>query len=167
MIVNETQDFRGTFLMYAIILLEFPTLILLAVLWQTGKLGDEGPIIMGVVFGIMFLVFTLLMNIKLEVRMTPDGFSYRNPPFINKWKKISPEEMESIKVKKMDGLLEYGGVGLRFAKKTKAFIFFADHVLEVQLPNKKLVFSTKKPKEMEEVISSWKENENRNREIYG
>lgn len=167
MIVNEVQDFRGTFLMYAMILLEMPTLILLAVLWQTGKLGDDGPIIMGVVFGIMFLVFTLIMSIRLELRSAPDGLSYRNPPFRNRWTKITPKEVNSIEVKKMDGILEYGGVGFRFSRKTKAYIFFADHVIEVQMAKKKLVFSTKKPKEIEEVISSWKENENLNGEIYG
>jgi hypothetical protein len=162
MVVNEEHGFRGSILMYGIILLELPILILLFVLWQTGKLGDEGPIVMGVVFGIMFLVFSLLMNIRLELRLTTDGLSYRNPPFLNRWIKINPEEMKSIKVKKMDGLLEYGGVGVRFSRKIKAYIFFADDVVEVQLAKKKLVFSTKKPREVEVVISLWKENEKLN-----
>ena len=159
MVVNEVQGFRGTILIYGIILLELPTLILLGILWQTGKLGEDGPFIMGFVFSLMVIVFTLLMNIRLELRLTTDGLSYRNPPFLNRWTKISPKEMKSIKVKKMDGLLEYGGVGVRFSRKTKAYIFFADHVVEVQLAKKKLVFSTHKPREVDEMISYWKENE--------
>jgi len=159
MVVNEVQGFRGTILMYGIILLELPTLILLGVLWQTGTLGEDGPFIMGFVFSLMAIVFTLLMNIRLELRLTTDGLSYKNPPFLNRWTKISPNEMKSIEVKKMDGLLEYGGVGVRFSRKTKAYIFFADHVVEVQLAKKKLVFSTHKPNEVEEMISYWKENE--------
>jgi hypothetical protein len=153
--------------MYGIILLELPTLILIAVLWQTGKLGNDGPFIMGFVVSIMSIVFILLMNIRLELRLTTDGLSYRNPPFRNRWIKIAPREMKSIKVKKMDGLLDYGGVGVKFSKKTKAYIFFADHVIEVQLPEKKLVFSTKKPRQVEEMISIWQENESVNTEDYG
>ncbi|WP_373523766.1 hypothetical protein [Aquiflexum sp.] len=141
--------------MYGIILLELPTLVLLFVLWQTGKLGDDGPIVIGFVAGIMVLMFWLLMNIRLELRLTTDGLSYRNPPFLNRWIKISPEEMESIEVKKMNGLLEYGGVGVRFSRKTRAYIFFADHVIEVKMAKKKLVFSTHKPIEIQKIIDSW------------
>ena len=139
--------------MYGILLLELPTLILVGVLWQTGKLGDDGPFVMGLVVGMMILIFWLLMAIRLELRLTTDGLSYRNPPFLNRWNKVNPEEMETIQVKKMSGILEYGGVGVRFSKKTRAYIFFADYVVEVQLPKRKLVFSTHKPREMEEMIS--------------
>lgn len=167
MVVNEIQGFRGSILMYGMLLLELPTLILMFVLWQTGKLGDDGPYVFGFVVCIMLLTFWLLMSIRLELRLTTEGISYRNPPFLNRWVKISPEEMESIEVKKMDGLLEYGGVGVRFSRKTRAYIFFADHVVEIQLPKRKLVFSTHKPGEIREMISFWKDNENLNAEIYG
>lgn len=167
MVVNEVQSFRGSFLMFGILLLELPTLILLVVLWQTGKLGDDGPFVMGLVAGMMALIFWLLMTIRLELRLTNDGLSYRNPPFLNRWTKVKPEEMQTIQVKKMSGILEYGGVGVRFSKKTRAYIFFADYVLEVQLPKRKLVFSTHKPREMEEMILLWKENKNLNTENYG
>jgi hypothetical protein len=119
MVVNEVQGFRGSILMYGMLLLELPTLILMFVLWQTGKLGDDGPYVFGFVVCIMLLIFWLLMSIRLELKLTTEGISYRNPPFLNRWVKISPEKMESIEVKKMDGLLEYGGVGVRFARKTR------------------------------------------------
>jgi hypothetical protein len=167
MVVNEAQSFRGSVLMFGILLLELPTLILVGVLWQTGKLGDDGPFVMGLVVGMMVLIFWLLMAIRLELRLTPDGLSYRNPPFLNRWTKVKPEEMQTIQVKKMSGILEYGGVGVRFSKKTRAYIFFADYVLEVQLPNRKLVFSTHKVREIEEMILLWKENKNLNTENYG
>ncbi|SMD43263.1 hypothetical protein SAMN00777080_1848 [Aquiflexum balticum DSM 16537] len=167
MVVNEVQSFRGSVLMFGILLLELPTLILVGVLWQTGKLGDDGPFVMGLVVGMMILIFWLLMAIRLELRLTTDGLSYRNPPFLNRWTKINKEEMETIQVKKMSGILEYGGVGVRFSKKTRAYIFFADYVVEVQLPKRKLVFSTHKPREMEEMILLWKENKNLNTENYG
>lgn len=157
MVVNETQHFRGSFLMYGMIMLEMPTLILIFVLWQTGNLGDDGPKTMAIVAGIMMLTFTLLMSIRLDLRMDEKSFTYRFPPFGNKWKKIKKEEIQSINTKKMDGMFEYGGIGWRFSRKQTAYVFPADHVIEVQLEKRKLVFSTKKEKEVAEMIAHWKE----------
>lgn len=157
MVVNESQHFRGSFLMYGMIMLEMPTLILIFVLWQTGNLGADGPKTMAIVSGIMVLTFTLLMSIRLDLRMDEKSLTYRFPPFGNKWKKIKKEEVKSINVKKLDGIFEYGGIGWRLSRKQTAYVFPADHVIEVQLERRKLVFSTKKPKELEEMISNWKE----------
>jgi hypothetical protein len=60
-------------------------------------------------------------------------------------------------VHKKDGLLDYGGVGMRFSRKKRAYIFLADHVIEMKLGEKKLVFSTGKPKEFEAQIAVWNE----------
>ena len=156
MVVNESHTFRGTWLMYVILMLELPTLILMIVLWQTGHLGDEGPIAVAVVGSMMVLAFLLIMNIKLHLRLDRYGLAFRNPPFINGWKKFSADEILEAKVKKTDGMIEYGGVGVRFSRKTRAYIFFADHVLEVQLAKRKLVFSIHKPSEIQEIINNWK-----------
>ncbi|ERM80568.1 hypothetical protein P872_13150 [Rhodonellum psychrophilum GCM71 = DSM 17998] len=157
MVVNDSQSFRGSFLMYGMIMLETPTLILIIVLWQTGNLGKDGPMTVGIVAGLMLLTFILLMSIKLDLRMDEKSLAFRFPPFGNKWKKIMKEDVQSINVKQLDGIFEYGGIGWRLSRKQTAYVFPADHVIEVQLNRKKLVFSTKKPKEVEEMIANWKE----------
>jgi hypothetical protein len=101
------------------------------------------------------LTFVLLMSITLETRLDSHAFSYRNLPFQRSWKKLPLEKISSISVQKKDGILDYGGVGLRFSRKTKAYIFFADHVIEVEQGDKKLVFSTAKPKDFDAVINTW------------
>lgn len=155
MVAQEQQSFRGTILMYGIILLELPTLTLISVLYFTGKLGDDGWVAMLVVGTLIPLTFLLLMSITLETRLDTHAFSYRNLPFQRSWKKLPLEEINSISVHKKDGILDYGGVGLRFSRKTKAYIFFADHVIEVEQGSKKLVFSTEKPKDFDAVITTW------------
>jgi hypothetical protein len=155
MVVQERQNFRGTFLMYGIILLELPTLTLISALYFTGKLGAEGWIPMLVVGTLIPLTFLLLMSISLETRLDTHAFSYRNLPFQRSWKKLPLEQISSISIQKKDGVLDYGGVGLRFSRKTKAYIFFADHVIEVEQGDKKLVFSTAKPKDFDAVINTW------------
>ena len=79
-------------------------------------------------------------------------------PFQHSWKQLPLEQISSISVHKKDGILDYGGIGMRFSRKTKAYIFFADYVIEVEQGGKKLVFSTAKPKEFDAVISNWQTN---------
>ena len=158
MVVQEQQSFRGTFLMYGIILLELPTLTLISVLYLMGKLGEDGWMPMLVVGTLIPLTFLLLISITLETRLDTHAFSYRNLPFRRSWKKLPLEQINSISIHKKDGILDYGGVGLRFYGKTKAYIFFADHVIEVEQGGKKLVFSTAKPKEFDAIISEWQMN---------
>jgi hypothetical protein len=153
MVVQERQNFRGTFLMYGIILLELPTMTLMSVLYFTGKLGQDGWIPMLIVGTLIPLTFLLIMSISLETRMDAQSFSYRSKPFQSNWKKLPREQIQSIAVHKKDGLLDYGGVGMRFSRKTRAYIFLADHVIEMKLGEKKLVFSTGKPKEFEAQIA--------------
>lgn len=155
MVVNEQQSFRGTFLMYGIILLELPTLVLISTLYFTGKLGDDGWIALLTVGTLIPLVFFLLMNITLETRIDDSSFKYKSGPFQRSWKTLKKDEITSIAIHKKDGFLDYGGIGMRISGKTRAYIFFADHVIEIETKDKKLVFSTTKPREFEEMIETW------------
>jgi hypothetical protein len=155
MVVREKQSFRGTILMYGIILLELPTLVLISTLYFTGKLGDDGWIALLIVGTLIPLVFLLLMNMTLETRMDNVSFKYISGPFRLTWKTLKKEEVTSISVHKKDGFLDYGGIGIRISGKTRAYIFFSDHVIEVETKNIKLVFSTTKPKEFKKMIETW------------
>lgn len=156
MVVNETHTFRGTWLMYAILMLEMPTLILMLVLWQTGHLGEDGPIAVAVIAVIMTAGFMLIMNIKLELRLDRYGLAFRNPPFLNSWKKFSADQILEAKIKKTNGMFEYGGIGLRIGRKFRAYIFMADYILEIQTSKRKYAFSLKDPVLTEELLSEWK-----------
>ncbi|MGY6523371.1 MAG: hypothetical protein ACXIUD_16695 [Mongoliitalea sp.] len=155
MIVKEELNLRGTIIMWAIILLEIPTLLLLIVLYAVGQLGEDGWQVILIVFGIMLTAFTLLMNIRLQLRVDAHGIAFRSLPFINRWKKFNVEDIQSIEVKKSDGLLEYGGIGVRFSRKTTAYLFYTDHIVIMQTAKKKYVFSTRKPKEIQAIIEQW------------
>lgn len=155
MLVKEELNLRGTIIMWAIILLEIPTLLLLIVLYAVGQLGDDGWQVILIVFGIMLTAFTLLMNIRLQLRVDAHGIAFRSPPFINRWKKFSPSDILSIELKKSDGLMEYGGPGVRFSRKTSAYLFYTDHIIILQTARKKYVLSTKKPSEIQAIIEQW------------
>jgi len=159
MVVNETHSLRGSIIMYVMIMLEAPTMILMIVLWQTGHLGEEGPYIVLFIVGMMVLLFFVLMNTQLELRIDDKGITYRNPPFINKWRKIRKEDILNIELKKVDGMFEYGGVGIKKSLRQTAYVYFTDHVIEIKLPKKKLVFSTEKPHEVKKMIRDWNQIE--------
>ncbi|AMQ58073.1 hypothetical protein [Algoriphagus sanaruensis] len=160
MVVNEQQSFRGTLLMYGVILLELPSLVLISTLYFTGKLGEEGWIALLVVGTLIPLTFLFLMSIDLELRMDEFSFSYKSGPFQRNWRKVKKEEIQSITIHKKDGFMDYGGVGIRYSGKTKAYIFFADYVIELEIGKKKLAFTTNKPREFQEMIDHWKSETN-------
>ncbi|MCC5936452.1 MAG: hypothetical protein JJU34_04160 [Lunatimonas sp.] len=157
MVVNERQDFRGSILMWGIIMLEAPTLILLTTLYFTGHLGDEGWKVLLVVFGIMAATFFFVLSISVELRADETGISYRNPPFFYTWKKIPKTDIRYADVKKSGGMMDYGGMGVRVSKKRTAYIFFSDHVLEIQRWSnpKTLIFSTHRHRELQQLIEVW------------
>ncbi|MCH7398750.1 hypothetical protein MM236_12165 [Belliella sp. DSM 107340] len=159
MVLNERQDFRGSIIMWAIILIELPTLILLTVFYFTGNLGEDGGKMLLIIGTIMIGAFSLIFNMRLDLRVDDYGISFRNPPIFNKWTKFKKEEIENVYVKKSDGILEYGGIGVRFSRKIKAYIYFSDHIFIVETKNKKYAFSTHKPLEIEKIIALWKSEE--------
>ncbi|EON77156.1 hypothetical protein ADIS_2366 [Lunatimonas lonarensis] len=163
MVVHEKLDFRGSILMWGIILLEAPTLILLSTLYLTGHLGEDGWIVLLVVFGIMSAVFFLILSISVEIRADEKGLSYRNPPFFSNWKKIPLSDIRSANVTKSGGLLDYGGVGVRVSRKGTAYIFFSDHVLEINRnsTDKKLVFSTHRHQDFLRLIDLWAQEQDK------
>jgi hypothetical protein len=159
MVVTESQNFRGSWVIWVVLLLELPTLALVSVFYFTGKLGENSWIHLLIVAGIMGAVITLLLQIRLDIRMDEDTLSFKNPPFMNTWKKLKKEDILRIQVKKSDGMIEYGGLGVRFLGKTRAYIFFSDHVLIAETTGRKYVFSTHKQNDLQKIIDHWVSNQ--------
>lgn len=156
MVVTETQSFRGTWLMYVVILLELPGLVLISIFYFLGKLGDQGWIPLLIMIAVITGTVLLIASLRLETRMDRYGFSYRNPPFVTSWRKLAPEEIISIQVDKKDGILDHGGFGIRFGRKKTGYIYFADHIIQVVTPKKAIEFTTRKPDEFRAMIDLWK-----------
>lgn len=158
MVFNEQQSLRDSFIVWVILMVEVPTLILLLVFWWTGKFGEDGFLPVAVFLVILSIVTWFIVSLSLEVHLDRRGLKFRSFPFINKWKFIPIESIQNPKVRKLDGMLEFGGVGPRVSRKTKAYIFSTDWVLEFESDGKKYAFSTRKPHDMQAVIDLWTEN---------
>jgi len=157
MVVNENHSLRGSIVMYGLIMIETAIFILMVVLWQTGYLGEKGPYIVLMVVAVMVSMFILLMNLRLEIRLDHKSLSYRNPPFINQWRKIRKEDMINIEVKNLDEIFKYGGIGIgiRSVQSQTSYLYLTKHVIVVRLPKRRMVFSTDKPYEVKKLIRDW------------
>ncbi|GAA0880784.1 hypothetical protein GCM10009119_37540 [Algoriphagus jejuensis] len=159
-IFKEEQTYRGTWVMYLILMLEIPTLILVSVVVLSGKSTDiqDGMIALISVFTIMALVMGLIFNIKLETRIDDSGIHYNYFPFV-KWRLIEKSRIHQAKIESFNPLMDHGGWGIKGNSTTKAYTVIGDSGLSIDLgEKKKVLIGTQKPKELREFIENWMED---------
>ena len=157
-VFNETQSYRGTWLMYLILLIELPTLVLLFVLFFQAEDKSEMGNALIIVISTLYLVFLLIFNLKLELRIDDSGVYYRYFPFIRKWRKIEKEAIKTIKVIRYRPITDFGGWGLKGNQTTKAYSIMGDQGLLIDSgEKKKIMIGTAKAKELEIYLENWKE----------
>ncbi len=90
---------------------------------------------------------------KLETTITERGITYRFIPFLKKHV-IDWNMVEYAEVRKYKPLREYGGWGIRFGIKGKAFNVSGNVGIELKLKNRKrtILFGTQNPEELKRVI---------------
>lgn len=157
-VFNEEQTYRGTWVMYLILLLELPTLILLLVLFFQAEEKSEMGTALIVVVSSLFLIFLLIFNLKLETRIDDYGLSYRYFPFIRNWRKIEKSQILSIGVINYSPITDYGGWGLKGNKTAKAYSILGDEGVLIDIgEKKKIMIGTSKAKELRTYLENWKE----------
>lgn len=158
-IFKEEQTYRGTWVMYLVLMLEIPTLILVSVVVLSSESDkQEGVFALFGIFIIMALAMGLLFNIKLETRIDEKGIQYKYFPFI-KWKHIEKSQIREASVQSFSPLTDHGGWGIKGNRTTKAFTVMGDTGLLIDLgEKKKVLIGTQKPKELKEFIENWMED---------
>ncbi|MBN7817903.1 hypothetical protein [Algoriphagus pacificus] len=158
-VFNESQSYRGTWIMYLIILTELPVLILLLVLFSMNDDKQEMGIALAVVLGAVGLSLTLILNVRLETRIDDYGVSYRYFPFIRNWRKIEKAQISSIRVINYSPITDYGGWGLKGNKTAKAYSILGDEGILIDIgKKKKIMIGTSKAKELRVYLENWKED---------
>ena len=99
----------------------------------------------------IFLVMTgvtwLTFSIRLITEVSEEGFKYRFPPLINKFKTIPKSMIAEYEVRKYNPILEYGGWGIRFGQfgKGRAYNVKGNIGLQLKLQNnKRILFGTQR-----------------------
>lgn len=161
LIFKEEQSYRGTWLMYLILMLEIPMISLVSFLiWRSEPDKSRAILIIGTFLGVLSLVFFFLMSITLKTRIDPDGVKFRFSPFINNWKTFRKEEIQSIEVVEYSPISDFGGWGLKGNRSTKAYSVLGDQGLLLDIgQKKKVMIGTQKPKELRSYIEEWQKEE--------
>jgi hypothetical protein len=112
------------------------------------------------VFLIWGLVFFLFEKTKLITAIYKKEIRLRFPPFFYKEKTIPIKLIQKMEVRKYNPITEYGGWGLRYGLRGKAYNVKGNMGLQIQFINgKKLLIGTQKPDQAKWAITKIIEGE--------
>ena len=139
---EEKQKFTQWWLW--VILLSFPII-------SVGPF-DENEI--NVYYVLIGLAIPLLLYLfELRIKVNEDGFHYHFSPFHLKFHTIKMDEIESFKAMEYSSLKEYGGWGIKYGFKGKAYNVSGNKGVKVFLKNgNNIMFGSQKYKEMEKTL---------------
>ncbi len=157
-VFKEEQTYRGTWVMYLILMLEIPTLILVTTLVLNSDTDQkESTIGLFFVLFIMITVMVFIFDLKLTTKIDSSGIHYRYFP-LNKWREIPKEQILSAKVISFSPLTDHGGWGIKGNSTTKAYTVIGEKGLELDInEKKKILIGTQKYRELSEFIENWME----------
>lgn len=152
---QEKQQFRQTWLwllLIGILLVALWSLVQQVVL-QIPFGNNPAPDFALVLFTLLPLVFIWLFGIMyLKTEITNEEIRVQFYPFLSKT--INWEEVEEAYVRQYKPLAEFGGWGIRFSTRGKAYNVSGNMGLQLVLKNgKRILIGTQLPEEMESVIN--------------
>jgi hypothetical protein len=139
---EENQKFNQWWLW--VILLSFPII-------SVGPF-DENEInvyyvLIGLAIPLLFYLF------ELRIKVNEDGFHYQFSPFHLKFHTIKMDEIESFKAMEYSSLKEYGGWGIKYGFKGKAYNVSGNKGVKVFLKNgNNIMFGSQKHKELAKAL---------------
>jgi hypothetical protein len=114
---------------------------------------DGWMIVIAVIFGIGLPIFMYTINLTTEIRN--DGLYVRFFPFHLSFTRIATHEIKRFESRTYSPLGEYGGWGIRFGKKGKAYTVSGNRGVQLELTNgKRLLIGSQRPEELVETLTS-------------
>ncbi|WP_052418798.1 DUF6141 family protein [Methanolacinia paynteri] len=108
---------------------------------------DSAVWVIMIVFGILFPLF--MFTLRLETKVMNGVFGYRYFPVHLKWRNIKSREIKKAEVVDYSGLREFGGWGIRWNRRGKAYTVAGRGGVRFTLKGKKeILFGSKRPEEL-------------------
>ncbi|WP_370089869.1 hypothetical protein [Ekhidna sp.] len=159
LIFKEEQSFVGTWMWYLVIGISLVSVggTALAVFYRQDTEGIVGLIIAAIVTGGLVMLFIFS---KLHISIDQENLYYRYPPFVNKEKKITKDDVKEIYIRQYSPIMEYGGWGYRISiRNGKALNVVGNTGLQLVTKNdKRILLGTQKSDELERAVRRLKEN---------
>jgi hypothetical protein len=153
---REIQRFRQLWLQILLIAVMSFAIYNLAQEIIHAVLANNNPpdieiIIVSSLFGIGLPILFYLLNLTIEVR--PDGICIRFFPFHLSFRVIRYADIESYKETNYHAIKEYGGWGIKYGRKGKAYTVFGNRGVQLKLKNgDEILIGSQKPEELTTAI---------------
>jgi len=123
--------------------------------WGDNPMSDVGLVFVTfLVIMIWGIVFFLFEKTKLITTINEKEIHLRFPPFFSKEKTIPIQMIKKMEVRKYNPITEFGGWGLRYGFKGKAYNIKGNMGLQIHFINgKRLLIGTQKPEQVNWAIS--------------
>lgn len=148
---QEIQRFRQ-FWIWAILIL-VTGIAMASIFFSSGAKLDWT---LAIPLGIIGLVYLLLFKLELKTRIDQDSLSFSFFPFI-KERKYSFKDLVSLEVIEYNGLLEYGGWGIKWNGSSWSYTTGGKYGILVKTTKKKFLLGTQKPEEAKTAIDQFNE----------
>ncbi|MBN1189513.1 MAG: hypothetical protein JXA46_07165 [Dehalococcoidales bacterium] len=155
---RETQHFRQWWIWALVLFIAALSLygavqqIILGIPFGSNPAPDGWMIVIAIVFGIGLPIFMYVINLTTEVRS--DGLYVRFFPLHLSFLKITPQEIKGFEACTYSPLGDYGGWGIRFGRKGKAYNISGNRGVQLELTNgKRLLIGSQRPEELVQTLT--------------
>lgn len=109
-----------------------------------------GPLMIAVGMAMLWMYYAA----RLETIVTNEAVYYRFYPFNMDYNIKTPEQIKSFEMVKYNPLIDYGGWGIRYNEKGKAFNVSGDKGVQFTLSDRALLIGTQNPEKFMEALQS-------------
>lgn len=154
---EETQRFNQVWLWSLLIIIS--VILIIKVPISILNSSSDDPLSTHEIISILLtLCFVIGINglfyaLRLRTKINQDGISFTFKPFINKPKVFKWENIKEAYVRKYKPIWEYGGWGIRYGMKGRAYNTSGNKGIQLILNSgKKILIGTHKPEELENFL---------------
>jgi len=155
---REVQHFRQLWLWILLLSISLTTIWGMVQQLFLGKPFENNPVLdtvligIVIIFGFGFPYAFYKMNLTTEIRS--DGIYYRFFPFHLSFHKIRLEDLTKYEVRAYSALKDYGGWGIRYGRRGKAYNVSGNCGVQLEFSNgDRLLFGSQEPEEFTKALN--------------
>lgn len=156
-VYKESQAFRQKWVIAILIICCLFAIYPLMMQLGFGESIGNKPLSIGeaiLLFALSIGVSLLFYLFRLDTEISKEGISARFFPLHQKFRRFAWDSIESIEVRKYKPIWDYGGWGLRFSQKNKAWTISGNLGIQIKFKNgKALLIGTKDPEAVKNILT--------------
>lgn len=99
----------------------------------------------------LYLALWLLFSMQLVVMIDKEMIQFK-PPFQSKIVKIEKETINSIQLRNVNAIAEFGGIGIRSNKGCTAYLLGGNYGIDIQHSGKKVILGVAEYEKVKKIL---------------